>query len=302
MIGSAILRHLKKDGFNNLVTRTSAELDLLNQQDVNEFCVSENPAYVFLTSVRVGGILANSQYPAEFIYENLMSEANVIHAAWKSGVKKLLFLGSSCIYPKDCPQPMKEEHLLTGKLEPTSEPYAIAKIAGIRMCQSYSRQYRTMFISAVPADAYGPGDNFNPETGHVLAALMSKLHRAKIQNEPSVVVWGSGTPRREALYIDDLADACIFLMNNYDDPEMINIGSGADISIGELAQSIRAVTGFKGSLVLDKSKPDGMPRKLLDTTKLSKMGWSPKTSLDTGLEQTYQWYRENCTGKDTGGN
>ena len=302
MIGSAILRRLKKDGFNNLVTRTSAELDLLNQQDVNEFCVSENPAYVFLTSVRVGGILANSQYPAEFIYENLMSEANVIHAAWKSGVKKLLFLGSSCIYPNDCPQPMKEEHLLTGKLEPTSEPYAIAKIAGIRMCQSYSRQYRTMFISAVPADAYGPGDDFNPETGHVLAALMSKLHRAKIQNEPSVVVWGSGTPRREALYIDDLADACIFLMNNYDDPEMINIGSGADISIGELAQSIRAVTGFKGSLVLDKSKPDGMPRKLLDTTKLSKMGWSPKTSLDTGLEQTYQWYRENCTGKDTGGN
>lgn len=297
MIGAAILHRLKADGFTRLITRSATELDLTDQSMVSEFFMAEKPDYVFLSSTKVGGILANSQYPAEFIYINLVSEANVIHSAWNFGVRKLLFLGSSCIYPKDCPQPMKEEHLLSGKLEPTSEPYAIAKIAGIRMCQSYNRQYGTDYISVIPADAYGPGDDFDPETGHVLPALISKMHQAKIDNKPAVVVWGTGSPRRETLHVDDLADACVFLMNNYDKPEMINVGSGEDITIRKLAQVAKDIVGFKGEIVFDKSKPDGMPRKLLDISKMRKLGWSPKINLTDGIRQTYRWYETQVMNK-----
>jgi len=293
MIASAILRRLRDAGFTGAVTRTAAELDLADQKMVLRFFMTERPDYVFLTSSRVGGILANTKYPAEFIYDNIQGQTNVIHSAWQSGVKKLFYLGSSCTYPKDCPQPMKEEHLLSGKLEPTSEPYAIAKIAGIEMCQAYDSQYGTHYISAVPADLYGPDDDFAPETSHVLPALIRKIHEAKISNQAEVVVWGTGSPRREALHVDDLADACIFLMNIYDDPAMINIGTGADLSIGEMARLISNVVGFKGSLVFDKSKADGAPRKLLDTTKIRKLGWSPKISLEEGIRQTYLWY-ETC--------
>jgi len=290
MIGSAILRRLRGDGFTNLVTRTSPELDLTDQKMVFEFFMDEKPDYVFLAAAKVGGILANSKYPAEFIYNNIQLQTNVIHSAWKSGVKKLLFLGSSCIYPKDCPQPVKEEYLLLGKLESTSEPYAIAKIAGIRMCQSYNLQYGTDYISVVPADLYGPNDDFDPETSHVLPALITKMHQAKIGNKEEVVVWGTGSPRRGCLHGDDLADACVFLMNHYDESEMINVGSGEDLSIKELARLISDVIGFKGSVIFDKSKPDGAPRKLLDTGKIRKLGWSPKISLEKGIKQTYQWY------------
>lgn len=291
MAGSALLRRLNEDGFTNPVIRTSSELDLANQKMVFDFFVDEKPDYVFLAGAKVGGILANSRYPAEFIYDNIQSQTNVIHSAWKCGVKKLLFLASSCIYPKDCPQPMKEEYLMSGKLEPTSEPYAIAKIAGIKMCQSYNSQYGTSYISVVPADLYGPNDDFDPETSHVLPALIRKMHGAKVHNEPQVVVWGTGTPRRECLYVDDLADACIFLMNNYNESEMINIGSGEDLSIKKLALLIRDVIGFKGGVVFDESKPDGAPRKLLDISKIRKLGWSPKISFEKGIRQTYQWYR-----------
>lgn len=294
-IGLAILRRLKAEGFTNLVTRTSDELDLSNQKLVFDFFMEERPDYVFLAGTKVGGILANSRYPADFIYGNLQSQSNVIHAVWQSGVKKLLFLGSSCIYPRDCPQPMKEEYLLSGKLEPTSEPYAIAKIAGIRMCQSYNRQYGTNFISVIPADIYGPDDDFAPETAHVLPALIGKMHKAKIGGEPKVVVWGTGLPKREAFYVDDLADACLFLMNEYDDSEMINVGTGQDISIREAAQLIRGIVGFAGDIVFDKSKPDGAPRKLLDISKVTKLGWSPKTNLEQGIKQTYQWYLDSKT-------
>ncbi len=297
MIGSAILRHLSEDGFKKLVTRTSSELDLCNQKMVYDFFMDEKPDYVFLSTNKIGGILVNSRYPAEFIYSNLQSQTNVIHSAWKSGVKKLVFLASSCIYPKSCPQPMKEEYLLTGKLEPTSEPYAIAKIAGIRMCQSYNLQYGTDYISVVPADLYGPNDDFDPETSHVLPALMRKVHEAKIGHEPRVVVWGTGSPRRESLHVDDLADACIFLMSNYDESEIINIGSGEDLSIRGLAQLIRDTVGFKGDIVFDKSKPDGAPRKLLDIGKIRKLGWSPKISLKKGINQTYQWYVKHAPAK-----
>jgi GDP-L-fucose synthase len=295
MIGSAILRRLKEDGFRNLAVRTSTELDLTDQKKVYQFFIAEKPDHVFLASAKVGGILANSRYPAQFIYHNIQVQTNVIHSAWKSGVKKLLFLGSSCIYPKSCPQPMKEEYLLTDKLEPTSEPYAIAKIAGIKMCQSYNSEYGTNYISAIPADLYGPQDDFDPETSHVLPALIGKIHRAKTRNEPEAVVWGTGAPRREALHVDDLADACVLLMNQYDESEMINVGSGEDISIKELALLIREVAGFKGEIVFDKSKPDGAPRKLLDDTRIRKLGWVPKISLEKGIRQTYQWY-ENYSG------
>ncbi len=297
MIGVAILRRLKANGFTNLVLRTSAELELTNQKAVLELFMAEKPAYVFLSSVRVGGILANTRYPAEFIYSNLQSQANIIHSAWKSGVKKLLFLASSCIYPKDCLQPMKEEYLMAGKLEPTSEPYAVAKIAGIRMCQSYNRQYGTDFISVVPADLYGPNDDFDLETSHVLAALIRRLHDAKIYQQSEVVIWGTGLPRRECFHVDDLADACLFLLNNYDESEMINVGSGEDWSIRELAQLISNVVGFKGRVVFDESKPDGAPRKLLDITKIRKLGWSPKSSLEEGIWQTYLWYKNYAKAK-----
>ena len=297
MVGSAILRRLKEDGFMNLVTRTSSELDLSNQKIVFKFFMEEKPDYVFLVVAKVGGILANSKYPAQFIYSNLQVQTNVIHSAWKSGVKKLIFLGSSCIYPKGCPQPMKEEYLLTGKLEPTSESYAIAKIAGIKMCQSYNLQYGTGYISVVPADLYGPHDDFDPETSHVLPALIKKIHEAKTRNEPEVVVWGTGSPRRESLHVDDLADACILLMDKYDESEMINVGSGEDLSIKELALLIRNVIGFKGEIIFDESKPDGAPRKLLDIGKIGKLGWSPKISLERGVRQTYQWYENHVGAK-----
>ena len=290
LIGAALLRCLNRNSFSRLLT---AEFNLTDQEQVGEFFNKERPDYVFLTSAKVGGILANNTYPADFIYNNLMSEANVIHAAWKAGVKKLLFVGSSCIYPKNCPQPMREEYLLSGKLEPTSEPYAISKIAGVKMCQSYNRQFGTHFISAIPADAYGPDDDFDPETGHVQAALMSRIHRAKTRGEAEVVVWGTGAPKREMLYVDDLADACIFLMDNYDQSEIINVGSGEDISIKDLGYLLKESIRYEGKLTFDDSKPDGMPRKLLDTSKISRLGWKPRTTPEKGIKETYKWYKEH---------
>lgn len=293
MIGSAILRRLREDIFTNLVIRTSSELDLTDQKMVSGFFMDEKPGYVFLTVAKTGGILANSKYPAEFIYSNLQIQSNVIHSAWKSGVKKLLFLGSSCIYPKGCPQPIKEEYLMSGKLEPTSEPYAIAKIAGIRMCQSYNSEYGTDYISVVPADLYGPNDDFNPETGHVLPSLITKMHQAKIGNGNEVVIWGTGSPRRECLHVDDLADACVFLMNHYDESEMINVGYGEDLSIKDLALLIKDAVGFDGDIIFDESKPDGTPRKLLDSSKIRRTGWTPKIGLEKGISQTYEWYKKH---------
>ncbi len=301
MIGAAILRRLKKAGYHKLLIKTSAEVDMTNQEAVNIFFQVNKPDYVFLPSARVGGILANNQYPAEFIYTNLVCQTNIVHSSWKSGVKKLLFLASSCIYPKDCPQPMKEKYLLSGQLEVTSEPYALAKIAGIKMCQSYNRQYRTNFISVVPADAYGPDDDFNPETAHVLPAVISKIHTAKMENDPEVIIWGTGSPRRETLHVDDLADACVFLMENYDSSEIINIGSGRDISIKDLAQLIKSVIGYQGNIKFDASKPDGMPRKLLDISRLSRLGWSPKISLEKGIRETYRWYEHHAIGRQQRG-
>lgn len=290
MIGAAILRRLCADGYSHVITRSFSSLDLTDQKGVTAFFTEERPEYVFLPSVKVGGILANSRYPADFIYTNIQSQTNVIHSAWKAGVKKLLFLGSSCVYPKNCPQPMKEESLLTGSLEPTSEPYAVAKIAGIKMCQSYARQHGVNFIAAVPADAYGPMDDFNPETSHVLAALIARIRQATVLNSPEVVVWGTGSPRRECLHVDDVADACLYLMDNYDSPELINIGSGEDIAIGDMARLIARIAGFKGDIDFDKSKPDGMPRKLLDITKLRALGWSPKIAAENGVRETYEWH------------
>ncbi len=292
LVGSAILRKLQDEGYNNLVTKTSKELDLRDQRAVEEFFLTEKPAYVFLAAAYVGGILANDTYPAEFIYDNLAIQNNVIHQSYKHGVKKLLFLGSSCIYPKNSPQPMKEEYLLTGKLEPTNEPYAIAKIAGITMCQSYNRQYRTNFISVMPTNLYGLGDNFDLETSHVLAALLRKFHEAKVHEKPSVKVWGSGTPKREFLHVDDLADASLFLMLNYNENEVINIGTGEEISILELAEMIKEIVGYEGKIVLDKSKPDGTPRKLLDVSKIEALGWKSRYLLYQGIEMTYAWFQK----------
>ncbi|MBW2029498.1 MAG: GDP-L-fucose synthase [Deltaproteobacteria bacterium] len=301
LVGSAICRRLRSEGYRNLITRTHKELDLTRQDRVEAFFQSERPEYVFLAAAKVGGILANNTYPAEFIYENLMIQCNIIHEAYRARVKKLLFLGSSCIYPRECPQPMKEEYLLTGKLEPTNEPYAIAKIAGIKMCQSYNRQYGTRFISVMPTNLYGPNDNFELETSHALPALIRKFHEAQGRDErrvtrdeweKCVVIWGTGSPRREFLYVDDAADACIFLMNHYDESEIINIGVGKDISIRELAELIKEIVGFEGELRFDTTKPDGMPRKLLDVSKLESLGWRSKTSLREGIERTYEWYRK----------
>jgi GDP-L-fucose synthase len=299
LVGSAIVRKLKEKGYTNLVYRTSKELDLRDRIQVDRFFQEEKPEYVFLAAAKVGGIVANYEYPADFIRDNLMIQTNVIDAAYHNGVKKLLFLGSTCIYPKFAPQPMNEDSLLTGVLEPTNEPYAIAKIAGIKMCESYNRQYGTNYISVMPTNLYGPNDNFDLETSHVLPALIRKFHEAKVNGSPSVEVWGTGSPRREFLYSDDLADACVYLMNTYNGNEIVNIGVGKDISIKELAEKVKEVVGFKGEIVFNASKPDGTPRKLVDVTKLNALGWKATISLDEGLRKAYDWFLnnvENATG------
>jgi GDP-L-fucose synthase len=296
MAGSAIKRNLESKCYTNLTTCTHSELDLTNQQAVNNFLKKERPEYVFLAAAKVGGILANSSYPAEFIYTNTMIEANVIHAAYTYGVKKLLFLGSSCIYPKLAPQPLKEEYLLTGELEETNEAYAVAKIAGIRMCKHYNQQYGTNFVSVMPTNLYGPNDNYDLEKSHVMAALIRKFHEAKMNNTPSVVVWGTGLPRREFLHVDDMADACVYLMENYDYSdigEFVNIGTGKDLTIKELAEFIKNIVGYHGEIVYDTSKPDGTPQKLLDVTKLHNLGWQAKISLREGVKNAYEWYKDH---------
>ncbi len=290
LVGSAIRRRLEAGGFSNLIFRSLDELDLRDQAAVAAFFLQEAPAYVFLAAAKVGGIKANSTKPAEFIYDNLMIEANIIHQSHRHGVKKVLFLGSSCIYPKFCPQPMKEDYLLDGKLEPTNESYAVAKITGIKMCQSYNRQYGTCFISVMPTNLYGPGDNFDLEDSHVIPALMRKFHEAKVTGAAEAVVWGSGAPRREFLYVDDLADACAFLMEHYQEGEIINVGVGQDLQVIELARKVAAVTGFQGRIVLDPSFPDGTPRKLLDVSRITAMGWQARTLLEEGLKKTYDWF------------
>ncbi len=288
MVGSALVRALEKRGFRNIITRTSAQLDLRNQQAVTDFFRTEKPEYVFLAAAKVGGIQANNIYRADFIYENLMIESNVIHQSYLNKVKKLLFLGSSCIYPKMAPQPLNEEYLLTGLLETTNEPYAIAKIAGIKMCESYRLQYGCDFISVMPTNLYGPNDNYDLNNSHVLPALLRKFHEAKVSGKNEVVVWGSGSPKREFLHADDLADACLFLMENYSEPGLINIGTGEDLSIKELAEMIAGITGFEGKIVWDSSKPDGTPRKLMDVSKLHSAGWHHKIELAAGIRMVYE--------------
>jgi GDP-L-fucose synthase len=286
MVGSALERKLRNEGYNNIVTRTSSELDLRNQQRVNDFFEKEKPAYVILAAAKVGGIHANSTYRAEFIYDNLMIEANIIHAAYLNKVVKLLFLGSSCIYPKMAPQPLKEEYLLSGYLEPTNQPYAIAKISGIEMCDSYRAQYGCNFISAMPTNLYGTNDNYHPENSHVLPALIRRIVLAKKNNEPTVIVWGSGTPRREFLHVDDLAGACYFLLQNYNEKGIVNIGCSSEVSIKELAELIISEVGYDGKLVFDNTKPDGTPRKLISTSKINNLGWYPIIDLKKGLKKT----------------
>ena len=296
LVGSAIVRRLQAGGYSGIIRRTHAELDLTDQRAVNEFFEKEKPEYVFVAAAKVGGIYANNTYRADFIYQNLMIESNLIHASYRHGVKKLLFLGSSCIYPKLAPQPMKEEHLLTGLLEPTNEPYAIAKIAGIKMCGAYNRQYGTNFMSAMPTNLYGPGDNYDLKNSHVLPALIRKMHEAKAQGAKEVVVWGSGAPKREFLYSDDLADASVFLMERYnagDVGEFVNIGAGKEITIREAAELIAEVVGFPGKLVFDLSQPDGMPRKLLDSSRLQALGWQAKTGFREGIAKAYADYLKN---------
>lgn len=288
MVGSAILRKLKAEGYSNIITRSSGELDLTRQLEVEEFFKTEKPEYVFLAAAKVGGIYANNTYRADFLYKNLMIQNNIIHSSYLNNVKKLLFLGSSCIYPKMAPQPLKEEYLLTGLLEQTNEPYAIAKITGIKMCESYRRQYGCNFISVMPTNLYGPNDNYDLNNSHVLPALLRKFHTAKIENQAFVEVWGSGTPYREFLHVDDLADACFFLILNYDSSDLINIGVGEDITIKDLALLIKKVVGFEGELKFDSSKPDGTPRKLMDVTKLHNLGWKHRISLEDGIRSVYQ--------------
>lgn len=287
MVGSAIHRRLTAEGYGNIVTRTSSELDLKDQAAVKEFFDNEQPEYVFLAAAKVGGIMANNTYRAEFLYDNLMIQNNVIHQAYTHGVKKLLFLGSSCIYPKMAPQPLKEEYLLTGLLEPTNEPYAIAKIAGIKMCDAYRSQYGCNFISAMPTNLYGPNDNYDLEKSHVLPALLRKFHTAKANGDANVTLWGTGTPMREFLHVDDLAEACLFLMNNYDEAGHVNVGLGSDVTIAELANMVKAITGFEGELIWDTTKPDGTPKKLMDVSLINKMGWKAKTDLEAGIRNVY---------------
>lgn len=297
MVGSAIKRKLESLGYTNIVTRTSADIDLRSQQQVDEFFEEEKPAYVFLAAAKVGGILANNQYRAEFLYDNLMIEANIINAAWKNNVTKLMFLGSSCIYPKLAPQPLKEDYLLTGLLEPTNEPYAIAKIAGIKLCEAYRDQYGANFISVMPTNLFGKGDNYHPQNSHVLPALIRKFHEAKQNNLPAVTVWGTGSPKREFLYSDDLAEACVFLMLNYDGKTLVNIGTGEDLTIRELAEMVKEVTGFKGSIEFDTTKPDGTPRKLMDVSKLHQLGWQHTTSLRKGMELAYEDFLQHTAAE-----
>lgn len=291
MVGSAIHRRLTALGYANIITRTSAELDLRIQERVNEFFEAERPEFVFLAAAKVGGILANNTYRADFIYENIMIQSNIIHSSYATGVKKLMFLGSSCIYPKMAPQPLKEEYLLTGLLEPTNEPYAIAKIAGIKMCDAYRSQYGCDFISVMPTNLYGPNDNYDLQNAHVLPSLVRKFHEAKINKAPEVNIWGTGSPKREFLHADDLADACVFLMNTYSDKGLVNIGTGEDISISDLALMIKEVVGYEGSIVYDHTKPDGTPRKLMDVSKLNQLGWKFTILLKKGLEMVYQEYQ-----------
>jgi len=293
LVGNAVLQKLQRQNYSNIIARTREQVDLKEQNEARRFFEKEKPEYVFLCAAKVGGILANASYPAQFIFENLVIQNNVIHFSYKCGIKKLLFLGTSCVYPKLAPQPVKEEYLLSGYLEKTNEPYAVAKIAGIIMCQSYNIQYKTNFISAMPTNLYGPGDRFDAENSHVIPALMLKFHMAKKNNKKFVDVWGTGKPKREFLYVEDLAEALVFLMKNYDSPEIINVGTGEDISIRELAEMMRDVTGFKGIIKFDTSKPDGTPRKLLDVTRIRSLGWKPKTSLEGGLLKTYKWFLKN---------
>ncbi|MEW5926318.1 MAG: GDP-L-fucose synthase [Gemmatimonadota bacterium] len=293
LVGSALVRRLESEGFDDLVLRTRAELDLTDRDATFRFFERERPRYVFHAAAKVGGIMANSTYPADFIRENLAVAINVVEAAHRFEVDKLLFLGSSCIYPKFAPQPIREEYLLTGELEPTNEPYAVAKIAGIKLCQSYNRQYGTRFISVMPTNLYGPGDNFDLNTSHVLPALIRKFHDAKASGDAEVTVWGTGKPRREFMHVDDLADACVHLMRTYEGSEIVNVGVGEDVAIGELAELVGEVVGFEGRIVFDTGKPDGTPRKLLDVSRLAGLGWTARTGLREGVERTYQWYLES---------
>lgn len=293
MVGSAIVRTLEANGYSKIVVKSSKELDLKNQQAVHDFFNQEQPEYVFLAAAKVGGIHANNTYPATFIYDNIMIQSNVIQAAYDFNVKKLLFLGSSCIYPKFAPQPIKEEYLLTGSLEPTNEAYAIAKIAGLKMCQFYKQQYGCNFISAMPTNLFGVNDNFNLENSHVLPALLRKFIEAKQNNKQEVTIWGSGTPMREFLFVDDLAEACLFLMENYNGIETVNIGTGEDVSIKELAETIMKIVGFEGNLIFEASKPDGAPRKLLDVSKINNLGWKHQTNLKEGIQKTLNWIQKN---------
>lgn len=308
LVGSALMRQLSMQGYNNIVARSHAELDLANQQSVADFFKSEQPDYVILAAAKVGGIHANNTYPAEFIHENLAIQSNVIHQSYLAGVKRLLFLGSSCIYPRDCPQPIKEQYLLTGELEPTNRPYALAKIAGIEMCWSYNRQYGTQYLAAMPTNLYGPGDNYHPDNSHVIPALIRKFHEAKLNNQPTVTIWGSGTPRREFLYSDDMAQACLFLMQLPDDrfmkllaqdrndglPPVVNIGTGSDITISQLAEIIGSVVGYTGQLVFDHTKPDGTMRKMMDVSLINSLGWESSTYLHDGLVVAYENYQLSC--------
>lgn len=293
LVGSAIVRALEKEGYNNIIMKDRKEVNLLDQTAVNTFFAENKIDYIFMAAAKVGGIMANKQQKADFIYENLQVQNNIIHSAYVNKVKKLLFLGSSCIYPRLAPQPLKEEYLLTGPLEETNDAYAIAKIAGIIMCKSYNEQYGTNFISAMPTNLYGYNDNFDLETSHVLPALIRKFHDAKVSNTPSVEIWGSGSPLREFLFVDDLADALVFMMNNYDNNQFLNVGTGEDISIRDLAMLIRDITGFTGEIKFDKSKPDGTPKKQLDVSRINKLGWKAKTTLEEGLRLTYEWYVNN---------
>jgi GDP-L-fucose synthase len=290
MVGSAIVRNLERLGYKNIIYRTSAELDLKNTEKVEAFLMSEKPDYVFLAAAKVGGIVANNTYRAQFLYENLQIQNNVIHGAYLAGVKKLMFLGSSCIYPKLAPQPLKEDYLLTGLLEPTNEPYAIAKIAGIKMCEAYRDQYGCNFISVMPTNLYGPNDNYDLQNSHVLPAMIRKFHEAKIENKPEVELWGTGSPMREFLHADDLAEACVFLMKNYSEAQLVNIGTGVDVTIEELAEKIKAVVAYTGNIKWNTDKPDGTPRKLMDVNKLHELGWKHKIALQEGLEMVYKEY------------